>query len=77
MPVSENDLQKVRLFAREQAAEAADLRLKVQFLEREHKLIKRRLDRVYRSWTWRVGRVALFPVHGAQWLAAKLRGRGQ
>ena len=77
MPVSENDLEKVRLFAREQAAEAADLRFQVQFLERENKLMKRRLDRVHRSWTWRAGRVVLFPIHGAQWLAAKLRGRGQ
>ena len=77
MSVSENDLEKVRAFAREQAAEAADLRLKVKFLEREHKLMHRRLTRVYRSWTWRVGRVVLFPIHIGQWVMGKFRQRGK
>ena len=76
MPLSQEDMKKVRAFAREQAAEAADLRLKVKFLEREHTIMKRRLDRVYRSYTWRVGRVVLFPIHIAQWAMAKLRRRG-
>jgi hypothetical protein len=76
MPVSPEDLNTVRAYAREQAAEAADLRLKVKFLEREHVIMKRRLDRVYRSYTWRVGRVVLFPIHIAQWAMAKLRRRG-
>ena len=76
MPVSPEDLNTVRTFAREQAAEAADLRLKVKFLEREHKIMKRQLDRVYRSYTWRVGRVVLFPIHMVQWAMAKLRRRG-
>ena len=76
MPVSPDDLNVVRAYAREQAAEAADLRLKVKFLEREHKIMHRRLERVYRSYTWRVGRVVLFPVHVVQWAMAKLRRRG-
>ena len=76
MPLSQEDMKKVRAFAREQAAEAADLRLKVKFLEREHKIMHRRLERVYRSYTWRVGRVVLFPIHIAQWAMAKLRQRG-
>ena len=76
MPLSQEDMKKVRAFAREQAAEAADLRLMVKFLEREHKIMRRRLERVYRSYTWRVGRVVLFPIHIAQWAMAKLRRRG-
>ena len=76
MPLSQEDMKKVRAFAREQAAEAADLRLMVKFLEREHKIMRRRLERVYRSYTWRVGRVMLFPIHIAQWAMAKLRRRG-
>ena len=76
MPLSQEDMKKVRAFAREQAAEAADLRLMVKFLEREHKILRRRLERVYRSYTWRVGRVMLFPIHIAQWAMAKLRRRG-
>ena len=76
MPLSQEDMKKVRAYAREQAAEAADLRLKVKFLEREHKIMHRRLERVYRSYTWRVGRVMLFPIHIAQWAMAKLRRRG-
>ena len=76
MPLSPEDMKKVRAYAREQAAEAADLRLKVKFLEREHKIMHRRLERVYRSYTWRVGRVVLFPIHIAQWAMAKLRQRG-
>ena len=76
MPLSQEDMKKVRAFAREQAAEAADLRLMVKFLEREHIIMRRRLDRVYRSYTWRVGRVVLFPIHIAQWAMAKLRRRG-
>ena len=76
MPLSPEVMKKVRAYAREQAAEAADLRLKVKFLEREHKIMHRRLERVYRSYTWRVGRVVLFPIHIAQWAMAKLRRRG-
>ncbi len=76
MPLSPEDVKKVRAFAPEQAAEAADLRLMVKFLEREHKIMHRRLERVYRSYTWRVGRVVLFPVHVVQWAMAKLRRRG-
>ncbi len=76
MPLSPEDVKKVRAFAREQAAEAADLRLMVKFLEREHKIMHRRLERVYRSYTWRVGRVVLFPIHVMQWAMAKLRRRG-
>jgi hypothetical protein len=76
MPLSQEDMKKVRAFAREQAAEAADLRLTVKFLQREHKIMHRRLERVYRSYTWRAGRVVLFPIHVMQWAMAKLRRRG-
>jgi hypothetical protein len=76
MPSSPEDLNVMRAYAREQAAEAADLRLKVKFFEREHNIMNRRLDRVYRSYTWRVGRMVLFPIHVVQWAMAKLRRRG-
>ena len=77
MPVSQEDLDKVRAFARKEAAEAAELRQTVKFLKRENKQLHRRLSRVYSSWTWRVGRVVLFPVHIVQRAMAKRRQRGK
>ena len=69
----EEENAELRAFAREKAAEAADLRLKVQFLEREQKKILRRLNRVYRSWTWRAGRLVLFPYHLVSMLLERRR----
>ena len=75
MSVNSDDLAKVREFAREQAALAAEYRMRVRVLERDNKRLSRRLKRVYRSWTWRVGRVVLFPYHLISWLLDQVRGR--
>jgi hypothetical protein len=66
-------LEELRKFAQEQAAEAADLRLKVRWLETQNRRLDRRLNRMYRSWTWRIGRVVLFPYYLFQWLLERLR----
>lgn len=60
--LTNDDSQDVLRFAQEQAAEAADLRLKVVFLERRLLQLERRLLTIQKSWTWRLGRVVLFPV---------------
>ena len=60
--LSEIDSQDVLKFAQQQAADAADLRLKVVFLERRLLQLERRLETVHSSWTWRLGRIVLFPV---------------
>jgi hypothetical protein len=70
---SATELQAVREFARKEAAEAAELRLKVRWLEVQNKKLERRLSRVYRSWTWRIGRVVLFPYYLVQWVMERLR----
>lgn len=59
---SADDKRDVLIFAQQQAADAADLRLKVVFLERRLLQLERRLETIHSSWTWRVGRVILFPV---------------
>ncbi len=68
-----SDLESLRRYGQEQAAEAAELRLKVRWLEGQNKKLERRLKRVYRSWTWRAGRVVLFPYYLFQWLLERLR----
>jgi hypothetical protein len=73
MDVRPSDFESLRRFGQEQAAEAADLRLKVRWLEAQNRRLDRRLNRVYRSWTWRIGRVVLFPYHLFQWLLERLR----
>ena len=73
----ESELQKYRRFAQEQAAEAADWKLQVMVLRRDNKRLRRRLDRVYRSWTWRVGRMVLFPYYVAEWIVDKLLRRSR
>lgn len=70
-----SDLEKVREFAREQAAIAAEYRVRVRMLERDNKRLSRRLNRVYRSWTWRLGRVVLFPYYIVAWLLNRISGR--
>lgn len=75
MSVSPDELAKARGFAREQAALAAEYRMRVRILERDNKRLKRRLTRVYRSWTWRIGRVVLFPYYVVAWFLDLVRGR--
>ena len=66
-------LESIQVFAMQQAAEAAELRVKVRRLERDNERLLRRLNRVYESWTWRVGRLVLFPYYGLTWLVRKVR----
>lgn len=73
MDRSETDFEKLRAFAREQAADAAEYRLQVEYLLGENKKLVRRLNKVYRSWTWRVGRVVLFPFHLVMWAIDRTR----
>ncbi len=75
MGETNEDVENLRAFAREQAAEAAEMRLRVRVLERDNARLKRRLDRVYRSWTWRVGRMVLFPYHVVGRVRTALRSR--
>ena len=75
MSLSPDELAKVREFAREQAAIAAEYRMRVRILERDNKRLSRRLNRVYRSWTWRLGRVVLFPYYVVAWLLNRMSGR--
>jgi len=55
--------QGLREFGIAQAAEAAQLRIRVRKLEQENAKLRRRLNRVHSSWTWRIGRTILFPYH--------------
>jgi hypothetical protein len=73
--VSPEEHAQVREFAREQAALAAEYRMRVRILERDNRRLSRRLNRVYRSWTWRIGRVVLFPYYGVAWLLNRVRGQ--
>jgi hypothetical protein len=72
-PEASDDVESMRAFAMNQAAEAAELRVKVRRLERDNDRLLRRLNRIYESWTWRTGRVVLFPYHFIVWLRGKLR----
>jgi hypothetical protein len=67
-----SELESLRRYAQEQAAEAAELRIKVRWLERDNKKLSRRLKKVYRSWTWRVGRAVLFPYYLVRWVVERL-----
>jgi hypothetical protein len=73
MELSPADIESLRRYGQEQAAKAAELRLKVRWLEGQNKKLERRLKHVYRSWTWRAGRVVLFPYYLFQWLLERLR----
>mgnify|MGYP006285054635 CR=1 FL=1 len=70
-------ISQMRAFAIERAAEAADLRLRVAQLEIENQRLKRRLNRIHRSWTWRAGRAVLLPYHLLVALKTKVRRRGE
>lgn len=67
-----DDQMLVLHFAQEQAAEASEARLKVMFLERRLRILERQLDTIHSSWTWRIGRVVLFPVTLVRWSRGKV-----
>ena len=73
--LSDDDSRDVMKFAQQQAAEAADLRLKVAFLEGRLRQLERRLMTIQKSWTWRLGRIVLFPVTLARYVRDRI-GRG-
>ena len=60
-------------FAQEQAAEAAELRLKVKHLERRLRRAEKRLETIYSSWTWRAGRLLLFPINALRIARRRVR----
>ena len=68
VPPSQDDTDNVLLFAQAQAAEAAELRLKVKHLERRLRRSEARLRTIESSWTWRVGRIVLLPVTMARFV---------
>lgn len=72
MDLSDGDKSDVLKFAQQQAADAADLRLKVVFLERRLLQLERRLETVHSSWTWRLGRIVLFPVSIFRYIRRRL-----
>lgn len=61
-----------RKFAIVAAAEAAELRIQVRRLEAENRVLHRRLDRIYASWTWRAGRLVLLPYHVLKGLKSRI-----
>ena len=63
----------MKAFAVQQASDAAGLRIEVRRLERDNARLLRRLNRVYDSWTWRAGRVVLFPYYATTRILRKLR----
>ena len=66
-------LESVRAFAQVQAAETAEFRLLATTLDRRVKLLEREVRVMRSSWTWRVGRVVLFPVTVARVIKNRLR----
>lgn len=73
--INNEEFARLREFAKQQAADAASLRIDNARLKRDNKRLTRRLDRVYSSWTWRAGRLVLFPYHVTEWIIDKLRRR--
>ena len=61
--VDDNDarVHGMKSFAQQKAAEAADLRVTVEQLTKRAKRAEFLLENIYQSWTWRIGRVVLFP----------------
>ena len=66
-------LESVRAFAQVQAAETAEFRLLATTLDRRVKLLEREVRVMRSSWTWRVGRVVLFPVTVERVIKNRLR----
>ena len=55
------DLRTCRELFQEKALETAELRTLVSQLRRRNARAEFLLDKVYDSWTWKIGRVVLFP----------------
>lgn len=55
------EMQELRAFASQKAAQVAELRVTVDQLNKRTKRAEFLLENVYHSWTWRVGRIILFP----------------
>lgn len=55
-------MESVRTFAQVQAAETAEFRLLAASLDRRIKIKEREIRMMRNSWTWRIGRLVLFPV---------------
>ena len=66
-------LESVRTFAQVQSANSAEFRLLAASLDRRVKLLEREVRIMHNSWTWRVGRVVLFPVTIARAIKNRLR----
>ena len=66
-------MESVRAFAQVQSAETAEFRLLATPLDRRVKLLERELGMMRNYWTWRVGRVVLFPVTIARVIKHRLR----
>lgn len=75
MAARNEDLSKSREFARNQAMRAAEFKMQINYLNRENIRLRRRLDKVHRSWTWRIGRAILFPYHLVIWAIDRTRAR--
>jgi|GEM_PF-1445369 len=75
MAARDEDFSKSREFARNQAMRAAEYKLQVKFLNKENARLRRRLRKVHSSWTWRIGRVVLFPYHLVVGLMDRVRAK--
>jgi hypothetical protein len=75
MAARDEDFSKSREFARNQAMRAAEFKLQIDYLNRENIHLKRRLHKIHSSWTWRIGRVVLFPYHLAIGVMDRLRAK--
>jgi hypothetical protein len=64
----------MKSFAQQKAAEAADLRVTVEQLSKRAKRAEFLLENVYQSWTWRIGRIVLFPASIVRFIRNKRAG---
>ena len=69
-----NLLEAYKEFAQARSAEAAELRVLLAQLDRRTKRAEYLLDTIYSSWTWRVGRLVLFPVSIARYVRSRQVG---
>lgn len=60
------NIMNVNAFAQQKAAEVAELRVLNEQLRRRTKRAEHLLETIYDSWTWRIGRVVLFPASAAR-----------
>ena len=74
--VDDNDARVygMKSFAQQKAAEAADLRVTVEQLSKRAKRAEFLLENVYQSWTWRIGRIVLFPASIVRFIRNKRAG---